>query len=80
METSVYEDKAKKIIAEIKEILDVKGINLDFSNDNSIISKESAERIFSGSVIPTLAEFLTLCELSGIAFKLPSIETPDNPM
>ena len=80
METSVYDDKAKKIIAEIKEILDVKGINMDFSNENDIISKEKAEQIFSGELMPSLAQFLVLCEISGITFKLPSVETPDNPM
>ena len=80
METSVYDDKAKKIIAEIKEILDVKGINLDSSNENDIISKEKAEQIFSGGLMPSLAEFLALCEISGITFRLPSVETPDNPM
>lgn len=80
MEISVYEGHAKQIVADIKEIIEAKGINLDEVTENAGIPKEKAHSIFSGQTIPSLTEFLILCEISGITFKLPSVETPNNPM
>ena len=79
METSIYEDRAKQIINEIKEIIEAKGMNLDSNPEGAFISGK-AQDFFSGKTIPSLVEFLALCEISGITISSPSIETPDNPM
>ena len=79
METSIYEDRAKQIINEIKELIEAKGIDIDSNPDSTIISGK-AQDFFSGKTIPSLIEFLALCEISGITISSPSIETPDNPM
>ena len=79
METSIYEDRAKQIIIEIKEIIEAKGINLDSTPDGVFISGK-VQDFFSGKSIPSLIEFLALCEISGITINSPSIETPENPM
>ena len=80
METSVYESRARQIVADIKEIVEAKGINLDEVVEDAGIPKETAAKIFSGELIPNLTQFLILCEISGITIKLPFVETPDNPM
>jgi transcriptional regulator with XRE-family HTH domain len=80
MENSNYEQQARHIIAEIKEIIDAKGLDLSAALENTGIEPDQADKIFSGEAIPSLSEFLALCEISGIAFRLPSVETPDNPM
>ena len=80
METSIYEDRAKQIITEIKEIIEAKGMNLDSNPEGAFISGKAAQEIFSGKSIPSLIEFLALCEISGITISSPSVETPDTPM
>jgi len=80
METANYEQQAKDIIAEIKEIIDVKGLDLEEALEDAAISKDEADKILSGGKLPTLNQFLALCQISGITFNLPSVETPKNPM
>jgi len=80
MEQSVYEGRAKEIVAEIKQIIDAKGINPDSVSEETGISAEQLPQILSGESIPSLTQFLALCEVSGIAFSLPFVETPKNPM
>lgn len=80
METTVYEARAKEMIGEIKKIIEVKGLNLDTALEEAGIDKGSADRILNEGGIPTLSEFLALCEISGIAIHLPSIETPRTTM
>ncbi|MCE6987742.1 transcriptional regulator [Dyadobacter sp. CY323] len=80
METTVYEDRAKELIAEIRQIIEVKGIDLNNALSEAGISPETADLIFNNGQLPTLSEFLMLCEISGITFHLPSVETPNTPM
>ena len=80
METQVYQQKAKKLVAEMKEIIKVKGIDLPSALEDAALSDLNAEQILSGEKLPTLDEFLALCEISGITINMPSVETPQNPM
>jgi len=80
METTNYEDRARLILAEIKEIIDVKGVNLDSVSEATGLSVGDVDSLLSGNLMPNLHQFLALCEISGIAIKLPSVETPKNPM
>jgi DNA-binding phage protein len=75
-----YQQKAKELVAEMKQIIEVKGIDLTSVLRDSGIEDAVVDQILSGEKIPSLDEFLALCEISGITFKLPSVETPDNPM
>jgi len=80
MESSNFDQQAKHIISEIKDIIESKGQDVESVLESAGISKEDGSKIFSGETIPTLSQFLALCEISGITFKLPSVETPNNPM
>jgi transcriptional regulator with XRE-family HTH domain len=80
METTVYESRARELISEIKKIIEVKGLNLDSALEDAGISSDTADNILNQNAIPSLSEFLALCEISGITIHLPSIETPNTPM
>ena len=80
METTVYESRARELISEIKKIIEVKGLNLDNALEDAGISSDTADNILNQNAIPSLSEFLALCEISGITIHLPSIETPNTPM
>jgi DNA-binding phage protein len=80
MEMSNYQNQIKELLAEIKEIVNAKGIDLNVAMEESGVSKENVGQILSGDKQPTLDEFLALCEISGITFSMPSVETPKNPM
>ncbi|WP_221391642.1 helix-turn-helix transcriptional regulator [Dyadobacter sp. NIV53] len=81
MEISIYEARAKQIIIEIKQLIEAKGMSLDSSDtQGAIISRQMADEIFSGKTMPSLEQFLALCEISGITISMPAVETPDNPM
>ncbi|MCE7059979.1 helix-turn-helix domain-containing protein [Dyadobacter sp. CY343] len=80
METTVYESRARELISEIKKIIEVKGLNLDSALEDAGISPDTADNILNQNAIPSLSEFLALCEISGITIHLPSIETPNTPM
>ncbi|HEV7379101.1 MAG TPA: transcriptional regulator [Dyadobacter sp.] len=80
METQAYQQKAKELVAEMKEIIDVKGIDLQAALQDSGVSESDAGDILSGEKLPALDEFLALCEISGITINITSIETPKNPM
>ena len=80
METSIFEDQTKQIISEIKQIIDAKRIDLDFAMKKTGISKSKLAGILAHEKTPSLPEFFALCEISGITFNLPAVETPDNPM
>jgi len=80
METTIYEGQAKAIIADIRALMEAKGVNLDTSVEQTGFSREKMEKILSGETIPSLSEFLALCQVSGIEFKLPFVETPNTAM
>jgi DNA-binding phage protein len=80
METTIYEDQARMLIAEIKQIVEVKGINLDEALNEAGISSETVDKVLHQEVIPSLPEFLALCRISGITIHLPAIETPNTAM
>lgn len=80
MESSNFDQQAKHIVSEIKDIIESKGQDLDTVLASAGISKEDGDKIFSGETVPSLTQFLALCEISGITIKLPSVETPNNPM
>jgi preprotein translocase subunit Sss1 len=80
METTVFESRAKELVEDIKEIVRVKGINLDNALQQAGIPKESSDKFLNGTVMPTLSEFIALCQISGITFHLPSVETPNTAM
>ena len=80
MEKLEYDHRAKNILADIKDLIETKGINLDSVALGTGISEAVLDQFFSGAVMPTLSQFLALCEVSGITIKLPSVETPRNPM
>ncbi|MCE7038774.1 transcriptional regulator [Dyadobacter sp. CY312] len=80
MKNRNYEQQAKDIIADMREIIDAKGLNLSEALGDAGISAKEVEQILSGKKLPALNEFLALCEISGITFNLPSVETPKNPM
>ena len=80
MESSNFDQQAKHIISEIKDIIESKGQDIESVLESTGILKEDGNKIFSGETIPSLSQFLALCEISGITFKLPSVETPNNPM
>ncbi|KAA0993691.1 transcriptional regulator [Dyadobacter aurulentus] len=80
METTVYESRAKEMIIEIRKIIEVKGLNLNTALEEAGISASTADNILNQGAIPSLSEFLALCEISGITIHLPSIETPNTAM
>ena len=80
METTVYEDQAKSLIAEMKQLIEAKGINNGNALEEAGLSQELADKIFKGEQLPTLSEFLALCQISGLSFQLPTVETPNTPM
>jgi hypothetical protein len=80
METSVYEGRAKELVAEIRKIIEVKGMDREEALASAGISGEEGEAILENGDLPTLSQFLALCEISGITFHLPSIETPNTAM
>lgn len=80
METTVFESRARELVTDIQEIVRVKGINLDNALQQAGIPRERSEKFLSGTVMPSLSEFIALCEISGITFHLPSIETPNTAM
>ncbi|MCF2488895.1 transcriptional regulator [Dyadobacter sp. CY347] len=80
METTVYEDQAKALIADMKQLIETKGIADGNALAEAGLSRERADKIFSGQELPSLSEFLALCQISGISFQLPTVETPNTPM
>ena len=80
MEQSVYEGRVKEIMAEIKQTIETKGINSDSISEETGIPAEQLTQILSGESIPSLTQFLALCEVSGMTISLPFVETPKNPM
>ena len=80
METTIYEDKAKSLIAEMKQLIDAKGLNNGNTMEEAGLNQELVEKIFNGEQLPSLSEFLALCQISGISFQLPAVETPNTPM
>ena len=80
MENSEYDHRAKHILSEIKDLIEIKGIAIDSIAFETGISAAVLDQILSGEIMPSLTQFLALCEVSGITIKLPSVETPKNPM
>lgn len=80
METTIYEDQAKALVAEMKQLIEAKGINNGNALEEAGLSQEIVGRIFNGEQLPSLSEFLALCQISGISFQLPTVETPNTPM
>lgn len=80
METTVFEARAKELVTDIKEIVRVKGINLIEALEDAGIPRKSSEKILNRGAMPTLSEFLALCQISGITFHLPYVETTNSPM
>lgn len=80
METTVFEARAKELVDDIKEIVKVKGINLTDALEEAGISRKSSDKILNKGAMPTLSEFLALCQISGITFHLPYVETTNSPM
>jgi hypothetical protein len=80
METSVFEGQAKSLLAEMKQLIETKGMNAETALQEAGLESANAENIFNGTQLPSLTEFLALCQISGISFQLPSIETPNSPM
>ncbi|WP_439557736.1 transcriptional regulator [Dyadobacter sp.] len=79
-DSSIYEARAKELVGEIRKIIEVKALDLDQALEQAGISKEKANDILNNGGVPTLSEFLALCQISGITIHIPSIETPDTPM
>lgn len=80
METTVFEARAKELVDDIKEIVKVKGINLTDALEEAGVSRKSSDKILNRGIMPNLSEFLALCQISGITFHLPYVETPNSPM
>jgi DNA-binding phage protein len=80
METTVFEARAKELVHDIKEIVKVKGIDLTDALEEAGISRKSSDRILNKGIMPTLSEFLAMCQISGITFHLPYAETTNSPM
>lgn len=80
METTVFEARARELVEDIKEIVRVKGINLEDELEKAGIPRESSQRILGEGSMPNLSEFLALCQISGITFHLPFVETTNSPM
>lgn len=80
METTVIETRAKELVDDIKEIVRVKGINLTDALEDAGISRGASDRILNKGAMPNLSEFLALCQISGITFHLPYVETTNSPM
>jgi hypothetical protein len=80
MEPTVYESRARELIGEIKRIIEVKGIDLQSAWSDARISEKPVDAVLGGEQLPSLPEFIALCQISGITFHLPSIETPDTAM
>jgi hypothetical protein len=80
MDKTNYEQQAKDLLAEMREIIEVKGLDLSLALEDAGMDGKTADQFFSGDKLPNLQEFLALCEISGLTFTLPSVETPKNPM
>ncbi|KAA6431443.1 transcriptional regulator [Dyadobacter flavalbus] len=80
METTVYEDRAREILGEIKQLIEVKGLDLPMALEETGFRKELADEIFEQGKLPSLTEFLGLCQIAGIPFQMPAVETPNTPM
>jgi transcriptional regulator with XRE-family HTH domain len=80
METTVFEARAKELVEDIKEIVKVKGLSLEDELEKAGIGREASARILNEGIMPNLSEFLALCQISGITFHLPYVETTDSPM
>ena len=80
METTVFEARAKELVDDIKEIVKVKGLDLVDELEKAGISRKSSDRILHQGIMPNLSEFLALCQISGITFHLPYVETTNSPM
>jgi hypothetical protein len=79
MDTTIYEDRARELVTEILQIVEAKGLNLENALQEAGIAK-SADHFRNHESIPSLSEFIALCQISGISFHLPSIETPNTAM
>jgi DNA-binding phage protein len=80
MNTTIFEDRARELVAEILQIIEAKGLNLANALQEAGISEKSADSFLNQKGIPSLSEFIALCQISGISFHLPSIETPNTAM
>ncbi|WAC13720.1 transcriptional regulator [Dyadobacter pollutisoli] len=80
MNTTIYEDRARELVSEILQIIEAKGLNLESALEEAGISQESANHFIRNKGVPSLSEFIALCQISGIQFHLPSIETPNTAM
>lgn len=80
MNTTIYEDRARELVSEILQIIEAKGLNLESALEEAGISKKSANHFVRNKGVPSLSEFIALCQISGIQFHLPSIETPNTAM
>lgn len=80
METTVFEARARELVDDIKEIVKVKGIDLESTLEEAGVSRKSSDRILNRGEMPTLSQFLALCQISGITFHLPYVETTNSPM
>lgn len=80
METTVFEARAKELVEDIKEIVKVKGLSLEDELEKAGIARNASSRILSQGAMPNLSEFLALCQISGITFHLPYVETTNSPM
>lgn len=80
METTVFEARAKELVEDIKEIVKVKGMTLEDELEKAGITRNASSRILNQGAMPNLSEFLALCQISGITFHLPYVETTNSPM
>ncbi len=80
MKKGDYDIRAKKLVADIRKLIDAKGLDLSVALKDVGFSRKDIDNVLSGDKIPTLDEFLALCEISGINLQFPYVETPKNPM
>lgn len=80
METTIYEDRAKEILGDLKQMIEVKGLDLPTALEETGFRKELGEEVFDQGKLPSLIEFLGLCQIAGVPFQMPTIETPNTPM
>ena len=80
METTVFEEQAKTLIAEMRKLIEAKGLDAGEALAEAGIDSKKGLTILNGEILPDLSEFLALCQISGITFQLPSVETPNTAM